>query len=70
MVSLIWLSELCKCMVIWQTLQRDSQSALVIGKSCSKALRHSIRSKPRRNWSKSYSPRVIFGCFWWRHWYQ
>jgi len=29
-------------LIFWQTVQGDSQSALVIGKSCSKAPRHSI----------------------------
>jgi len=47
-------------------VQHNSHSALVIGKSCFKALRHSVRSKPHWNWSNSYSPHVIFVCFWYQ----
>jgi len=36
-------------LIFWQTVQCDSQSALVIGKSCSKTLWHSIRSKSHQN---------------------
>jgi len=59
-------------LMFWHTVQGDCQSALVIGKSCSKAPWHSIRSKSHRNWSKSYSPHVIFSCFLyqWCHRYQ
>jgi len=40
-------------LIFWQTVQRDSQSILVIGKSCSKALWYSILSKSHQNWSNS-----------------
>jgi len=46
-------------LIFWQTVQGDSQSALVIGKSCSKAPRHSI-------WSKSSSKliKILFApCY-------
>jgi len=71
-LTLVHLSTQSAAFMFWQTVQGDSQSALVIGKSCSKAPQHSIRSKSCRNWSKSYSSHVIFGCslYQWRHRYQ